>query len=325
MSQPTVSVIIPFYNGEQFISSALDSVFSQTFKDYEVIIVDDGSSLDSVSCLSSRKQSIRYIRQNNSGVASARNNGIQHSNGEYIAFLDQDDIWLPEKLSLQVNYLESNHEVALVHSAISFIDVDGALLPEPPWAWVKDTGSNALQELIQGNRIATSSVLARRMSIIDAGLLRQSLAPADDWDLWLRIAVKYPIGYVSQNTTFYRLHDSNESRKWLRMKQAEIAVMKSFCHENADVCERIGRIVVNMKMYELYASTARGLERMGCQSEANEYWRSAADTGHQVTMAYLGMLRCRLMPIKKHLFWYLRRLLMSCSSMLSYVVRKGKR
>ncbi|MFM6456289.1 MAG: glycosyltransferase family 2 protein, partial [Planktothrix sp.] len=121
-SSPQVSVIIPVYNGERYISQAIDSVLSQTDSNYEIIIVDDGSTDNTHQIIQHYIEKcqdldlIRYIFQSNQGVAAARNQGIQIAKGEFIALLDQDDVFLPEKLAHQVAYFQTHPDVAIVNS-----------------------------------------------------------------------------------------------------------------------------------------------------------------------------------------------------------------
>ena len=113
---PRVSVVMPVYNGEQFLAEAIQSVLAQTYNHYELIIVDDGST-DGSSTLAKRFEGgvVRYLSQSNGGVSKAMNSGISAARGEYVAFLNQDDIWLPEKLDVQVAYLESHIDVGAVY------------------------------------------------------------------------------------------------------------------------------------------------------------------------------------------------------------------
>ena len=113
MNNPLVSVVIPVYNGEQYLSTALDSVFSQNYHPFEVIVIDDGS-VDNSAVVSQSYERVRYIHQTNQGVPVARNAGIGEARGEYIAFMDQDDVWLPNKLKLQMEYLVAHPKVGYV-------------------------------------------------------------------------------------------------------------------------------------------------------------------------------------------------------------------
>ena len=123
MTMPKVSVIIPTYNAARWIGETIDSVQSQTYKNYEIIVIDDGSVDSTREVLEKYIKNINYIYQDNKGVSSARNHGIKISAGEYIAFLDNDDIWLPDKLSLQIQVLESQKNIAMIFT-------DGELFDE---------------------------------------------------------------------------------------------------------------------------------------------------------------------------------------------------
>ncbi|MEE9614146.1 MAG: glycosyltransferase family A protein, partial [Thermodesulfobacteriota bacterium] len=121
MADNTVSVVVPVYNRPEYVREALTSVFGQTFKDYEVIVVDDGSTEDTKGALGEYLQGVNYFYKKNGGAASARNYGIEKSTGEYVAFLDSDDLWEEDKLDVQVEFLSRNPDVGLVCSDYTYI------------------------------------------------------------------------------------------------------------------------------------------------------------------------------------------------------------
>ena len=125
-----ISVIIPVYNGDRFISETIDSVIGQNYKNIEILVVDDGSTDKSAEIVKSYKN-VKYIYQNNRGPSSARNTGIDASNGAYIAFVDCDDIWYPQKLSVQEEFLSDNPEIGFVFARRKMITEKG--IPKPPW------------------------------------------------------------------------------------------------------------------------------------------------------------------------------------------------
>jgi len=125
---PTVSIIIPTYNRSQFVTEAIDSVLAQTYKDYEIIVVDDGSTDNTSEILEPYQDKIRYIFQENQGLSAARNTGIKDARGRFIALLDSDDLWLPGKLAKQMAALDKNGDVAFVYSNFVFIDEVGGFL-----------------------------------------------------------------------------------------------------------------------------------------------------------------------------------------------------
>jgi len=167
-----VSVIIPTYNCVNYLLSAMESVFAQTYQDFEVIVVDDGSTDGTREVLSPYTDKIKYIYQENRGVSSARNRGVRESVGEYIAFLDADDVWVGEdKLSIQVDVLERNEKVGLVYGKMAMVDSSGKQYGIKPEKTVGPT----FKELIEtGGHIPTSTVLVRKKCFEKAGYFDES-------------------------------------------------------------------------------------------------------------------------------------------------------
>ena len=299
-----VSVIIPVYKGAAFIAQSIDSVLAQSYPDIELIIVNDGSPDNSDAVIQPylADPRVKYIEQQNAGVAAARNAGIRVASGEYIAVLDQDDLWLPDKLARQVEYLDEHPEIALVHSNIHFIDEAGERIPDPEWAWVAPTCGQALPELVQRNSICTGTVLLRKRALEQTGLFRQELAPADDWDLWLRIAARHPIGFVDAVTACYRVHQGNESRNLLKMQEAEIRVVETFIHEHPGA---VGNAITRAKLFSLYSEAARLLERSGRYTEARGYWLRAMRVQPVATTPYVALIWSALPTSQRRaLAWY---------------------
>lgn len=307
LETPRVSVIIPVYNGERYFARTIESVLAQTYSALEIVVVDDGSRDSSQEMVARylHHSNVRLIAQENAGVAAARNAGIRAASGEYIALLDQDDLWLPDKLARQVEYLDEHPEIALVHSNIHFIDGVGERIPDPEWAWVAPTFGQVLPELVQRSRICTCTVLMRKSVLEQAGLFRQELAPADDWDLWLRIAARHPIGFVDAVTACYRVHHGNESRNLLKMQEAEIRVVETFIHEHPGA---VGDAITRAKFFSLYSEAARLLERSGRHAEARGYWLRAL-RAHPVAMEPYVSLFWGALPMRQRraLAWYGKR------------------
>lgn len=299
-----VSVIIPMYNGERYFARTIESVLAQTYSAKEIVVVDDGSRDSSREVVARylHHSNVRLIAQENAGVAAARNAGIRAASGEYIAFLDQDDLWLPDKLARQVEYLNEHPEIALVHSNIHFIDEAGERIPDPEWSWVAPTCGQVLPELVQRNSICTCTVLMRKSALEQAGLFRQALAPADDWDLWLRIAARHPIGFVDAVTACYRVHQGNESRNLLKMQEAEIRVVETFIHEHPGA---VGDAITRTKLFSIYSEAARLLERSGRYTEARGYWLRAIRVQPVATTPYVALIWGALPTRQRRaLAWY---------------------
>ncbi|HNS52801.1 MAG TPA: glycosyltransferase [Anaerolineae bacterium] len=207
---PAVSVIIPTFNSAATICQAIDSVLAQTLGDLEIIVVDDGSTDDTARRLRPYEDRIDYYYQPNQERSVARNRGIGRSRGTFIAFLDADDYWLPSKLELQLPVMRAHPELGLVYSWVNVVDQSGKTvgrlghdLPHP-----ESTGADYFEQLLLGDSVPTPSVVVRRDCLDSVGLFDESITYCEDWDLWLRIAGRYPFGHVAQVTACYRVRHS---------------------------------------------------------------------------------------------------------------------
>ena len=199
---PLVSVIIPVHNGARYLRAALESVFAQTYRPFEVIVVDDGSTDDS-GIIAQSFPDVRYIHQANQGVAAARNHGIEASRGEFLAFLDQDDLWTPEKLKLQINYLLSHPDVGYTLTQQQFFLDPGATLP----AWFR---KELLTSVHTGWVLGT--LVVRRTAFEQVGNFATGYSAASDGDWFFRAkAAGIPMEVVPELLLLKRIHGSNES------------------------------------------------------------------------------------------------------------------
>jgi glycosyltransferase involved in cell wall biosynthesis len=206
-----VSVVIPNYNCSGFLPAALDSVFAQTYPDVEILVVDDGSTDDSLQVLGRYADRVRVLRQPNQGVSAARNHGIRESRGDLIAFLDADDLWDREKLAKQVP-LFANPNVGLVYCAVEYIDEAGKSLG------TNHTGrrGRVLRSiaLLEGTIVLAggSTAVVRRECFDRAGGFDLEMSTAADWDMWRRVACRYEIDVVREPLMKYRLRPSSMHR-----------------------------------------------------------------------------------------------------------------
>lgn len=206
---PVVTVIIPTYNRPTYLREAIDSVIAQTFRDWELIIVDDGSTDETPTVIAEylrRDARIRMIHQPNVGPGSSRNVGLRDARGEFIAFLDDDDLWLPEKLEVQLEKYRCKPELGLLYAQCR-TERPG----QPPKVWPSQPGMNTLQRLININFIPTLTVMVRKRCLDQVGEFDGRLRVSHDYDLWLRIAERFPFGCVPKVLARYRLHDANIS------------------------------------------------------------------------------------------------------------------
>ena len=200
-----VSVIIPVYNGEKYISEAIDSVLNQTYKDFEIIVIDDGSRDNTPKILKEYGDKIRWKSQEHKGQASALNEGINMAKGKYIAYLDADDVFLPERLEIEVKYLDAHPDVGLVYSDFYKIDKNGKIR-----RIIKSRPQDNFV-LLQINYITRIAVMHRRECLNEVGLFDESITGDDDWDMWIRISEKFKMGYIDKPLAKYRIHGGNIS------------------------------------------------------------------------------------------------------------------
>lgn len=210
---PKVSVIIPAYNSLTYLPAAIDSVLRQTFQDFELLVIDDGSSdgtTDWVNCLTDPR--IKLTSQAHQGTSTARNTGIANSEGEYIAFLDADDLWHPSKLTKQVQKLANSPQFGLVHCWTEFTNAQG----DKTGKFMTSHGEgNVWQEMVFYNLLRCGSTpMVRRTCFASLGVFDTTLKYAEDWDMWIRIASRYEFSIINQPLVFYRKHQGNKSRNY---------------------------------------------------------------------------------------------------------------
>lgn len=216
---PKVSVIIPTHNTARHIAEAIESVLAQTYQDYEIIVVDDGSTDNTPEVIAPYRDQIRYVWQASQERAVARNHGLHLAQGELIAFLDSDDIWLPDKLERQVAALDRYNQAVLVYGPAKIIDIEGQ--PSHFWgsAYLCGEPGGEIEvncpgrEMLFGSPIMPSVVLARREALEQAGPFDTEVIPAEDWDMWLRLAQLGAFVWLPQVLAYYRTPGSERERR----------------------------------------------------------------------------------------------------------------
>jgi glycosyltransferase involved in cell wall biosynthesis len=219
-ARPLVSVIIPTYDSARFIADAVRSVMAQTYPCHEVIVIDDGSGDETAEIVRGLTGQIRYRRQEHRGVAAARNAGIKIARGQYICFLDADDLWTPDKLELQVEFMAAHSDVGLAFadaeesedrtilksSIVETTTFHAAIVSQVPL-------QDAFTKLVQENFIPTSSVMIRKDCFLRAGLFDESLRVVEDRDMWLRVAAAFEIACLPKILARKRRHGANISAR----------------------------------------------------------------------------------------------------------------
>jgi cellulose synthase/poly-beta-1,6-N-acetylglucosamine synthase-like glycosyltransferase len=213
MSTPRISVVIPTYNYGCYLRRAVESALAQIYPPFEIIVVDDGSTDDTRAVASSFGAQVRYIFQHNRGISCARNTGIGAATGDWIAFLDADDWWLPEKLQRQAEALAHDTEAALVYTAAWKVRPDGSQEYCPATA-----ASRIWPQLRYNNCISNgSSAMVLRKALLAEGGFDETLKACEDWDMWFRLARKYKIAVVTAPVTAIAVWDESVSCDHQRM------------------------------------------------------------------------------------------------------------
>jgi glycosyltransferase involved in cell wall biosynthesis len=206
-----ISVIIPVYNGVNFLRESIDSVLNQTFEDYELIVVDDGSTDATPAIAQAYENRVTYFRKDNGGVSTALNLGISQAQGKYIAWLSHDDLFLPTKLERQLELLRHNPQFKACYTDFYIIDTTGTIIQtmETPW----NPRDRALRVLFGGMYINGSSMLIERACFDKVGLFRSQYRYTQDADMWLRMLKYFEIGRSPEKLLKWRSHPEQDSRK----------------------------------------------------------------------------------------------------------------
>jgi glycosyltransferase involved in cell wall biosynthesis len=294
---PKVSVIIPAYNVAPYIGETLDSVFSQTFADYEVIVINDGSpdTEDLERALARFIDRINYLKQENRGASAARNTGVHAAQGEFVAFLDADDLWLPNYLDEQTKFIRE-HDCDLVcadaevfgngsHQEETYME--SLVADAPPTGDVTFLGLlSAAQSLI------TSGVVVRRQRVLDVGFFDEALRNSQDFDLWLRLARHgVRMAYQRQTLLRYRGRDNSLSGDEVNVHRRELCVLEKVEREYVlspaeraevgSVIER-RRAILEFELGKLYLARGEFIharESFGKANRSGRSWKTQAALG----------------------------------------------
>jgi len=215
---PVVSVILPTFNRLRFLQPAIESAFVQTFKDWELIVADDGSDLETRQYLQSlaNQPRVSVLWLPHTGRPSiVRNAALLRAAGEYVAFLDSDDLWAARKLERQLETLRARPNCRWSYTAFLRVDAGGTPLPEEVVRpWVPYEGDIFEQVVTARASLRTPSVLASRQLVAQAGGFDEAMLSAEDYDLWMRLALLSEVAVVDEPLVYVRLHDENHTREW---------------------------------------------------------------------------------------------------------------
>ena len=229
MPDPKVDIIIPAYNQGHYLQASVESALNQSWRNIEVIIVDDGSTDNTAEVAQAFSDDrVTYIYQQNAGLSAARNTGLRHSTGEYISFLDSDDLFLPEKLELLLAEFEQNPDLGLCAGNAMLINEDGIPSGKTYGLGIPTTP----EEWLLGNRIHVGSVVVKAEWLRKTEPFDEQLRACEDWDMWIRLSlVGCQMGWISETVSKYRIHGQQMTRQTVRMKTAMLSVLDKVLHK----------------------------------------------------------------------------------------------
>lgn len=264
MPRPLVTAIIPTYNCTAFLRKAIDSALSQTCSAMEVIVVDDGSTDDTPAVCGSYGDRIRYIRRANGGTPAARNTGLQAAHGEFVALLDHDDQWLPEKIEKQVEMMASDGRIGLVHTGGRVVNLaSGAMTSE----YLPDAESS-YHDLLRWCIVGCATAMMRKSDVDAVGGFDETLSGADDWDMWIRLAWRSRVIGIREVLTEIGIHGENQGQRYKRMYPIvkRVITKERPSHEGCKACDAARRDAARTLRLDYYVKgcgASKGLVRQG--------------------------------------------------------------
>lgn len=252
---PKVSVLIPTYQHSRYIGEAILSVLAQSYTDYEIIVVDDASTDATPEILAEFGDKIRAIRhERNKGLSAARNTGLQHASGEFIAFLDADDVWALDKLEKQLPLFEGRERVGLVYSDMYFFDESGKL-PGSAFEICPPVSGNGFVEIFIRSPIPMLTVVVRRAAFDEVGRFDEGLTAFEDNDMWLRISETWEVSYVNEALAGYRQSPNQMSREKERMLRNVVTMKEKAFSEHPSIRE-LNMDALDRGLYQHYLKLA---------------------------------------------------------------------
>ena len=269
-----ISVIIPTYNRKKTLARAIKSVKNQSLSPFEILIIDDGSNDGTEGWVKENFQNIKYIYQNNHGVSSARNIGIENAYGDWVAFLDSDDEWLPNKLYEQVKAIDSNPEMKFFHTNEIWIR-NGIRVNQMKKH--KKYGGYIFEKCLDICRVSPSSVLIQKEVFDNIGIFDESLRVCEDYDLWLRITSKYPVVFLDMPLIYKygghadQLSKVNDGIESYRIQSLEKIIKSGFLSDEQKVMA-VNALVNKMKIYSKGLEKRKKLTALKDIKKNIQYW-----------------------------------------------------
>ncbi|WP_291142712.1 glycosyltransferase [Flavobacterium sp. UBA7680] len=279
MSYPLVSIIVPTYDRTEFLKLTIESIINQTYKNLEIIVIDDGTPNDKNLLLCQTFKEVKYIKiENSGGPAKPRNTGINLAKGKYIAFIDDDDLWLPNKIETQVNILEQNPEFGLIHGCCQVINENGILQSQiagrPGSIDVKH--GNVSMKMMGNWTLMTPSVLLNKSIVDKVGLFNEKMPSAgEDAEYWIRCSFFTKFYYVDEPLVQYRVHNNNISTEAKGYADLSLFLKKVLTKFNSE--KIIDNIQYKILLNNLCAMQIKMIKKFSYKSvrnlfELNPFW-----------------------------------------------------
>ena len=293
---PRVSVIVPAYNAAVYLPYAIDGVLAQSYPDWEIVIVDDGSTDDTRAVVDSYRpklsDKLQFIYQSNRGLAAARNIGIRAARGEFIALLDADDVWLPYRLERGVSVMDADPGAGLVHARVVRIDargtITGQLKVDPKYM----SGRIARHVYTRRAHIVCPTVMFRKSCLETAGWFDETMQATEDRDLWFRIALHYEVVFINQVLAHYRLSPSSMTSNLDRLLKAQLYFVAK--HQKSGAARRLDQL---QALGNIYRELGDSLFRGGAVTKAiGSYLRAVGYNPLSVANVYM-LLRAIMDPV----------------------------
>ena len=239
----TVDVIIPAFNAAKYLPAALESVGSQTFEDWQIVVIDDGSTDDTAAVvapfLDRFGPKLKYIKQENRGLPAARNAAILASNSRFIALLDADDVWLPCRLAASIETLTARPNAGLAYGLITYIDAEGNTKETFQGNSAPFEGRVASRIYMRKIELPCPTITIRRSGIDEVGLFDETMRSTEDRDLWLRVALRHEVAFIPKVLAYYRVSSSSMSANSQRMLEAQLQFIRK--HYGSEGCGIVPR------------------------------------------------------------------------------------
>ena len=269
-NNPLVSVIVPTYNRGWILREAIDSILEQDFSDFELMVVDDGSTDNTPDILNAYVRDIRVLRQSNQGVSAARNRGIKASSGQLVTFLDSDDLWLPHKLGAQVDFFTTRPDAMICQTEEQWIR--NGIRVNPKMRHHKFSGM-IFERSLELCLVSPSAVMLRRILFESVGMFDESLPACEDYDLWLRISCRYPVYLIDTPLIIKRGGHADQLSKAAGLDKFRIQSLKKILESNQLTnAQHLSTLIVLKEKCKIYAD---GCLKRGRMDEAAYYYALA--------------------------------------------------